>query len=453
MPDITLSSLQDKGSNEIAQWYRDCIPNENGQKFYLAGYAGTGKTSIIPSIIDRCNLDFANVAFCAPTGKAAKVITGKLRGMYNTKAILAKTIHSSIYIPARAKVEALREEIKVLEENLSAWQIRAVEFMNDMDAYMVRTKEMETKLEDKKDEFDAANRAYKRQGPSFVLNTDSPIRDCKLIVIDEASMVGEDITSDLMEFNIPILAIGDPAQLPPVGDKPGLTVGRPDFFLDEIHRQAADNPIIRLSMEIREGKTLSPCTMGDQVHIVRRRGGGDKWTLNPDYDAQVLCGTHRTRWGLTSKIRKMCGYDSNAPMPDEPLLVCKNSKKYETLVNGSFVTCDSAPESLTEGDSSFTVGITDELGDKYNMEVYQGTFEEHQAREKDYFSAPQFEAFDAKRKAEMMDFGWTITVHKSQGSQWDKVILHDESGAFKKDAAKWLYTGVTRAAEELVVVL
>lgn len=451
MSDITLSDLQDRGSNDISKWFRDTIPNEIGQKFYLAGYAGTGKTSIIPSIIDRCGLDYRHVAFCAPTGKAAKVITGKLRGMYGTNDITAKTIHSSIYIPARAKVEALREEIKIMEENLGAFQMRAVEFINDMEAFQKRCKEMETALEDKKDEFDSANRAYKRSGPSFVLNTDSPIRECKLIVVDEASMVGEEIAEDLMMFGIPILAIGDPAQLPPVGDKPGLAVGRPDFFLDEIHRQAADNPIIRLSMEIREGKELSPCTMGDQVKIVKRRN--DRWTLNPDYDAQVICGTHRTRWGLTAKIRDMCGYDSNAPMSDEPLLVCKNSKKYENLVNGSFVTCDAAPSGLTEGDASFEVTITDELGDQYSMSVYQGTFEEHEFREKGYFTAPQFEAFDAQRKAEMLDFGWVITGHKSQGSQWNNVVVHDESGAFRKDAAKWMYTCVTRASEELVVVL
>lgn len=451
MTDITLSTLQDRGSADIAEWFRSCIPNEVGQKFYLGGYAGTGKTSIIPSIIDRCKLNFQDVAFCAPTGKAAKVITGKLRGMYNTSEIKAKTIHSSIYIPARAKVEALREEVKALEDSLGAFQMRAVEFMNDMDAFKQRCDEMERKLEDKKDEFDAANRAYRRSGPSFVLNTDAPIRDCKLIVVDEASMVGEDIAQDLMEFGVPVLAIGDPAQLPPVGDKPGLAVGRPDFFLDEIHRQARDNPIIQLSMDIREGKSIKTGKMGDKVTIVSRHK--DDWTLNPDYNAQVICGTHKRRWGLTSKIRKMCGYDSNAPMVDEPLLVCKNSKKYENLVNGSFVTCDVSPGELTEGHASFEITITDELGDQYSMDVYQGTFEEHKAREKDFYTAPQFEAFDAKRKAEMLDFGWVITAHKSQGSQWDNVIVHDESGVFKQDAKNWLYTAVTRAADELVVVV
>lgn len=451
MSDITLSDLQNRGSNQIAEWFRDCIPNEKGQKFYLGGYAGTGKTSIIPALIDRCNLSFKDVAFCAPTGKAAKVITGKLRGMYDTKDITAKTIHSTIYIPARAKVEALREEIRVLEENLGAFQTRAVEFMNDMESFKNRCAEMEKALAAKEEEFEEASRAYRRSGPSFVLNTDSAVRECKLIVVDEASMVGVDIAEDLMEFGIPILAIGDPAQLPPVGDTPGLAVGRPDFFLDEIHRQAADNPIIRLSMDIREGKTISPCTMGDKVTIAKRRN--DKWTLNPEYDAQVICGIHRTRWGLTAKIRDMCGYDSNAPMPDEPLLVCKNSKKFENLVNGSFVTCEAAPDSLTEGDASFPVTITDELGDTYSMDVYQGTFEEHEAREKDFSTASKFDAFDAKRKAEMLDWGWVITAHKSQGSQWDKVIVHDESGAFRKDAKNWLYTACTRAADELVVIV
>jgi len=248
-----------------------------------------------------------------------------------------------------------------------------------------------------------------------------------------------------------VLAIGDPAQLPPVGDKPGLTVGEPDYFLNEIHRQARDNPIIRLSMDIRQGKLIRPGKMGDQVRIVRRRD--DDWTLNSDYDAQVICGTHKKRWALTGEIRKMCGYTSTGPEEFEPLMVCKNSKKAPALVNGSFVTCVEGPGDLMEGDSSFDIKIEDEDGTQYNLTCDQGTFEEHFLKQRDGATAGKFQAFDAKRFNEILDWGWVITAHKSQGSQWDNVIVHDESGVFRQDADRWLYTAVTRAAEELTVVV
>jgi exodeoxyribonuclease-5 len=46
-----------------------------------------------------------------------------------------------------------------------------------------------------------------------------------------------------------------------------------------------------------------------------------------------------------------------------------------------------------------------------------------------------------------------LTVHKSQGSQWDDVVLFDESFAFQESRARWLYTGVTRAAKRLSIVV
>ena len=51
------------------------------------------------------------------------------------------------------------------------------------------------------------------------------------------------------------------------------------------------------------------------------------------------------------------------------------------------------------------------------------------------------------------DFGYVLTVHKAQGSQWDDVVLFDESFAFPDSRERWLYTGVTRAAKRLTVVV
>jgi exodeoxyribonuclease-5 len=134
-------------------------------------------------------------------------------------------------------------------------------------------------------------------------------------------------------------------------------------------------------------------------------------------------------------------------------MVCKNSKNAPALVNGSFVTCIDSPGDLYDGDASIDLTVEDEDGKQYKLRVNQGTFEEHHLRKREAATAAKYDAFDSKRFDEILDWGWVITAHKSQGSQWDNVIVHDESGMFRDDADKWLYTAVTRAAEELTVVI
>ena len=89
--------------------------------------------------------------------------------------------------------------------------------------------------------------------PSFVINEQSPANDAALIIIDECSMVDEELGRDLLSFGRPVLVLGDPAQLPPVKGGGFFTEAEPDFMLTEVHRQAADNPIVRMSMIVREG--------------------------------------------------------------------------------------------------------------------------------------------------------------------------------------------------------
>src|SRR5215472_4367699 len=99
--------------------------------------------------------------------------------------------------------------------------------------------------------------------PSFALWDDSPVHDAKLIVIDECSMVDEELGRDLMSFNVPLLVLGDPAQLPPIAGGGFFTDAEPDAMLTEVHRQAQDDPIVRLSMDIRAGRALSPGVYGE----------------------------------------------------------------------------------------------------------------------------------------------------------------------------------------------
>lgn len=447
---FTLTDMQNYASKNIVQWYSGtrAIYGQEASLFYLAGYAGTGKTTIVPFIIESLGLKHSDIAFCAPTGKAAKVMGKKLRDVYGQSKNVPTTIHKLIYIPNGEVVDALRTKISNIHD-----MIGKADASDQLNADEKRAKNIELNKELKKaeKEFDKAKRDSQRFGPSFSINPASALLEKKLIICDEASMVGEDIAEDLRAYGVPVLAIGDPFQLPPVGAKPGLTANKPDFFLTEIHRQALDNPIIRLTMDIRNGKHIKACTMGDAVRIVRR--SGDEWTMNPDYDAQVIVGTHKKRWNLTSSIRTMCGYDSNAPEEGEPLMVYKNSKRYPSLVNGSEVMCTNGPDGLEYGDANFDMSIIDEDGISYNIRANQSQFEEHHLRVREGSTAAKYAAFDSRRRDEILDWAWCITGHKSQGSQWDRVIVHDESPVFRQDAERWLYTVCSRAAEELIVVL
>src|SRR5246127_3487498 len=105
--------------------------------------------------------------------------------------------------------------------------------------------------------------------PSFELWDDAPASKAKLIVIDECSMVDAELGRDLLSFGAPLLVLGDPAQLPPIQGGGFFTNAEPDAMLTEIHRQALNDPIVRLSMDVREGRALE-VGQYDQTEVVRR---------------------------------------------------------------------------------------------------------------------------------------------------------------------------------------
>src|SRR4249919_4150828 len=105
--------------------------------------------------------------------------------------------------------------------------------------------------------------------PSFDLWDEAPASKAALIVIDECSMVDAELGRDLMSFGVPLLVLGDPAQLPPIQGGGYFTEAEPDAMLTEVHRQAFDNPIVRLSMQVRAGERLKPGDYAD-TQVVRR---------------------------------------------------------------------------------------------------------------------------------------------------------------------------------------
>jgi exodeoxyribonuclease-5 len=420
-----------------------------GQDFFFGGYAGTGKTTVLPAVIESMGLTPEEVAFCAPTGKAAKVMGEKLRafGMNVTPT----TIHKLIYLPKRAAADRIQAQIDTISESIIKTKVESLSGVY-VRGEMVSLSDAERNIQQLN--FDLIRAMDNNDGPKFNLRPVGDFKEeIKLIVVDEGSMVGAQLARDLASFGRPILAFGDPGQLPPVGDDYGFDCLQPDAFLTEIHRQAKDNPIIRLATMAREGKALQIGDYGDGVKVVSRQN--DDVTLDMTREAMVLCGTHKKRWTLTKKIRAALGYTESGPCEGEPLLFCKNSTKLETMVNGTLVTCLTDHGDLQKGAAKFKIKIADDEGGgtQYEIDVAQGLFEEHHARKRNAYSASSSAAFKAKKDCEQLDWGHVLTCHKSQGSQWDDVCVHDESGAFRDSSARWLYTAVTRAAKHLTVVV
>jgi len=278
-------------------------------------------------------------------------------------------------------------------------------------------------------------------GPRFTLNRSGPAAKADLIVIDECSMVDSDLGNDLLSFGKPVLVLGDPAQLPPVRGGGFFTEAEPDVMLTEVHRQAADNPITQMAMTIREGGRLDIGTYGESRVVSRR-------TLDPaevlDCD-QVLVGLNKTRRLYNGRLRELAGHTDPMPAVGEKL-VCLRNDRTKGLLNGSTWTVQAlrAPprpdmirlDVVPEDDPALRRRAADI---KVLRQVIEGSEEE----------IPLF----LRRETDEFTYGYALTVHKAQGSQWDKVTLFDESYAFREHRARWLYTGLTRAAQAITVVV
>ena len=273
--------------------------------------------------------------------------------------------------------------------------------------------------------------------PTFTLNEDGPASRAGLIVIDECSMVDAELARDLLSFGKPILVLGDPFQLPPVKGGGYFTESAPDVMLTAIHRQAADNPIIRLSQIVRSGGELPEGAYGE-TRIVRRGAIDAAEVLAAD---QVLVGVNRTRRAYNKRMRDLNGFKEPLPVAGDRL-VCLRNDRTKGLINGGLWRVE-ALGGMQKDFVRMTVRPEDE-GAAKAVKV---------AVLKHFFEGTEGElAYPLRRESDEFDYGYALTVHKAQGSQWDDVMLFDESFAFREHRARWLYTGLTRAAKRLTLV-
>jgi exodeoxyribonuclease V len=273
--------------------------------------------------------------------------------------------------------------------------------------------------------------------PTFTLNHDGPASRAALIVIDECSMVDAELGRDLLSFGKPILVLGDPAQLPPVKGGGFFTEAEPDVMLTTIHRQAEDNPIIRLSEIVRSGGEIAYGQYGES-RVIRRDEIDAADVLAAD---QVLLGVNRTRRLYNQRIRQLQGTAEPLPVAGDKL-VCLRNDRVKGLINGGLWRVDTFA-GLRKDFVRMTVKSEDDPGRAaVKVAVLRQFFEGVEA------DLP----YATRRESDEFDYGYALTVHKAQGSQWDSVVLFDESRAFREHRARWLYTGLTRAARRLTLV-
>jgi exodeoxyribonuclease V len=282
-----------------------------------------------------------------------------------------------------------------------------------------------------------------QEDPTFELWSKAPAAGAKLIIIDECSMVDAELARDLLSFEVPLLVLGDPAQLPPIQGGGFFTDAEPDAMLTEVHRQAQDDPIVRLSMDIRAGRELMPGRYGE-TQVVQRAELDPARVIAAD---QVLVGRNATRRAYNTRLRERRGFEDALPVVGDKLVCLRNNRK-KGLFNGSLWIVEKRrkPRRKISKILHMSIEPDEDLGENgepvkvaIRPECFNGEIEALEWRE--------------RKPYDEFDYGYVLTVHKAQGSQWDDVVLFDESYAFRENRGRWLYTGVTRAARRLTVVV
>lgn len=440
---FTFGKQQAAGFEKLDNWYN----NSDERIFRLFGYAGTGKTTLAKEIEKRYGqrvtmsdrkgntVQTNTVQYGAYTGKAAHVM--RLNGCGN-----AKTLHSMIYVKLADELDSV---ISALTEALETAAPEDVELLQQ---------KLATAYKDK---------AKASREMRWTINEYSTLSEARLLVIDECSMVNEEMAKDILNnFDCKILVLGDPAQLPPVGGAGYFINAKPDVLLTEIHRQAADNPIIRLASDVREGKLLRPGEYGDSLVFRKHdRAMEDRLAMIMAAD-QVLVGRNLSRVQLNRGMRTQLGRTGTDPVAGDRVICLRNNKEEGTF-NGATFVVEAVRDSKPRPGYFDMDLVMDGDGDKKTLiQVHPYHFAGISEEKKtgNLINAGQLDAkaerlirHSLQYDGNQLDYAYALTTHKAQGSQWDNVYVRDESSAFRLDAKKWLYTAITRAAKRVTIEL
>lgn len=391
---MVLTEKQELGIKEIVDRHR------NKEKYtVISGYAGTGKSTLVKYAIEALNVEPKKVAYATFTGKAAEVLRKK--GNENA-CTLHKLLYDSIPLPGGGFFRKPKAKLEV-----------------------------------------------------------------EIIVVDEVSMVPKSMIDMLLGYKVYIIFLGDPFQLPQIDkNEENSLLLSPHIFLDEIMRQAEDSEIIQLTLKIRQGEDLKPF-QGKEVQILPKKTLSTGMMTWAD---QIIVGTNNTRHYINSQMREMLGF-SGLPQDGEKMICLRNywnccNEEGDALVNGTTGIIKNPCESFRRippfikndrRDLPTIIGnfIPEDGQDFGSIEMDKDMIMKGQ-KCIDWRVAYQL----GKMKNKIGDivpkefaFAYAITCHKSQGSEWSKVLVLEEPFPYDKtEHARWLYTACTRASEKLVLV-
>lgn len=449
---IILTPKQEKAVKSVIYWWN----NEHSiRPFVLTGIAGSGKSTLINFIVKELGLKENEISFVSFTGKAASVL--------NRKGLPATTIHKLIY---NVKFDDLIDENNEDEKEYYSSDNLLNTIVNN-EKKRIEKKKRENKKNDSLD-------------VSFILKDKDELKHLKLIIVDEISMVNKQLLNDLMSFNIPIIACGDPFQLQPVGGESNDLINHPDVFLDEPLRQSLDSPIVYLANQIRNGIRIRPCILGNDVKVTYKNKLDDSYYINAD---QILCGKNVTVNTINKKYREeFLKIFTPTPKNGEKLICLKNNYNLSCIENGILqplvngLTCifeenvgyynrervllaNVKPDYFDN--NQFKNIHIDWLYFKLNLKDDKHFFEnldkivedeEDDMNYKELFLERKYFEYNHGLRINKFAYGYCITVHKSQGSQYKKVLLINEF-LNRNTYNNWLYTAITRAEEKLVIAL
>lgn len=381
----------------------------------LGGYAGTGKTTLLGYMANQV-WSHLRVAYCTPTGKAAGVLKRSLNAS-GVRPEYCGTIHRLLYRPE-------------FDEggNLVEWKV-AEELPYDM------------------------------------------------VVVDEASMLSSEVRDDLLAMGVPVLAVGDHGQLPPVGEESGW-MSEPDIALETVRRQALDSPVLWLANAVRSGMPLSEAVAHAEA---MPRGMSTVTRMRPEQlaravtrifsgaharplgqDPLVLCGMNKTRASINAIAREAfaigareAGHDmspNKKVYENERVMVLKNAYLSGMLLaNGTRGVIEEELCSLGGGHKVKVNAVFPEE----NLRLMGGVLCVRQLGAERTFATWQ-EASSGARSWEdaglLFDYGYASTVHKAQGSQADNALVYVERLGSAENQRRWLYTAITRCSKNLVLV-
>lgn len=399
---MKFTDKQKKAIKKAIHWYY--LDSYNKLQLTIGGVAGSGKSTIVKYIIDLLELQHDQVIFVCYTAKAAL----RLRMLGNN----ANTIHSTfykVYKDARGRVQFYKR--KKLEEKIN------------------------------------------------------------LIILDEASMSGLNMTNDILSFGIPTIMLGDPKQLPAIMSKPNhyMFEENLDIFLDQAMRFDDNSGILTLAEMTRNGQHLE-YGQYKASSVVRL---SEIYNQMYKYDV-VICHLNRTRNHVNKLIREQFSYDKQSvyPLKGEKIICLKNNYNFKVTYKGIEVYLINGLIGIVLEDSEIDKQ-TGKLRIKFTPDFMYGDIE----YQDEYFEVlchPEYfevlyypniklplpfknpfsntdETIDMDKDDDEDDdtafitYGYSLTCTKSQGSEFDTVLVLDDYIGPRNKYFNFLYTAITRA--------